>query len=124
MAYQQTEDKVKTKQERTKAAIALAMQSRWTEAVAVNRSLIDDFPGDLESHNRMGRALTELGRIDRGEGGVPTCIGSLPAQHDREEEPGQARTAWRRPPSPSADPPPGNTGLHRRVRQDSRDLTS
>ena len=64
VAYQQTENKVKTKQERTKAAIALAMQSRWTEAVAVNRSLIDDFPGDLESYNRMGRALTELGRID------------------------------------------------------------
>lgn len=64
MAYQQTEDKMKTKQERTKAAIALAMQSRWPEAVAVNRSLIDDFPGDLESYNRMGRALTELGRID------------------------------------------------------------
>ncbi len=64
MAYQQTEDKVKTKQERTKAAIALAMQSRWSEAVAVNRSLIDDFPGDLESYNRMGRALMELGRID------------------------------------------------------------
>ena len=64
MAYQQTEDKVKTKQERTKRAIALAMQNRWPEAVAVNRSLIDDFPGDLESYNRMGRALTELGRID------------------------------------------------------------
>ena len=64
MAYQQTEDKVKTKQERAKRAIALAMQSRWPEAVAVNRSLIDDFPGDLESYNRMGRALTELGQID------------------------------------------------------------
>ena len=64
MAYQQTEDKVKTKQERTKFAIALAMKNRWSEAVAVNRSLIEDFPGDLESYNRMGRALTELGRID------------------------------------------------------------
>ena len=64
MTYQQTEDKVKTKQERTKVAIALAMKNRWPEAVAVNRSLIDDFPGDLESYNRMGRALTELGRIE------------------------------------------------------------
>ena len=64
MAFQQTDDKVKTKQERTKMAIALAMQNRWTEAVAVNRSLVEDFPGDLESYNRMGRALTELGRID------------------------------------------------------------
>ena len=64
MVYQQTEDKVKTKQDRTKVAIALAMKNRWPEAVAVNRSLIDDFPGDLESYNRMGRALTELGRIE------------------------------------------------------------
>ena len=64
MAFQQTDDKVKTKQERTKMAIAMAMQNRWTEAVAVNRSLVEDFPGDLESYNRMGRALTELGRID------------------------------------------------------------
>ena len=64
MAYQQTKDKVKTKQERTKVAIALAMQGRWPEAVTVNRSLIEDFPGDLESYNRMGRALTEVGRID------------------------------------------------------------
>ena len=64
MAYQQTEDKVKAKQERTKRAIAMAMQNRWPEAVAMNRSLIDDFPGDLESYNRMGRALTELGRIE------------------------------------------------------------
>ena len=64
MAYRQTEDKVKTKQERTKRAIALAMQNHWPEAVALNRSLIEDFPGDLESYNRMGRALTELGRID------------------------------------------------------------
>ena len=64
MAFQQTDDKVKTKQERTKAAIALAMQNRWPEAITVNQTLIDDFPGDLESYNRLGRALTEVGRID------------------------------------------------------------
>lgn len=64
MAFQQTDDKVKTKQERTKAAIALAMQNRWPEAITVNQTLIDDFPGDLESYNRLGRALTELGRIE------------------------------------------------------------
>lgn len=64
MAFQQTDDKVKTKQERTKAAIALAMQNRWPEAISVNQTLIDDFPGDLESYNRLGRALTEVGRID------------------------------------------------------------
>ena len=64
MAFQQTDDKVKTKPERTKAAITLAMQNRWPEAISVNQTLIDDFPGDLESYNRLGRALTELGRIE------------------------------------------------------------
>ena len=64
MAFQQTDDKVKTKQERTKAAITLAMQNRWPEAISVNQTLIDDFPGDLESYNRLGRALTETGRIE------------------------------------------------------------
>lgn len=64
MAYQQTENKVKTKQERTKRAVALAMQNRWREAVEVNRSLAEEFPGDLEAYNRLGKALAELGRID------------------------------------------------------------
>ena len=123
MAYQQTEDKVKTKQERTKFAITLAMQNRWSEAVAVNRSLIDDFPGDLESYNRMGRALTELGRIDEAREAFRRVLEVSPHNTiairknlDRLDQLG-------RQPAPSpADEPPGHAGLHRRVRQDARDV--
>jgi hypothetical protein len=44
-------------------AIALAMQSRWQEAVAANTNMIEKFPTDVEAHNRLGRALTELGEF-------------------------------------------------------------
>jgi len=44
-------------------AIALAMQSRWQEAAAANRNMIEKFPTNVEAHNRLGRALTELGEF-------------------------------------------------------------
>lgn len=67
MAYQQSKEIAWTRNERTKRAIALAMQNRWSEAVDANRSLLQDFPDDVEAHNRLGRALTELGRIEEAK---------------------------------------------------------
>ena len=45
-----------------KKAVALAMRSNWDEAVAMNRAIVKEFPDDLEAHNRLGKALSELGR--------------------------------------------------------------
>ena len=42
-------------------AVALAMQGRWREAIDINRSLIENFPGDVNAYNRLGRACMELG---------------------------------------------------------------
>jgi tetratricopeptide (TPR) repeat protein len=44
-----------------KEAIALALQSRWQEAIASNKSILELFPEDVETHNRLGRALMEVG---------------------------------------------------------------
>lgn len=52
---------LRLKQQRAKEAIDLAMQGRWRDAVEANRSIIEDFPEDVEAHNRLGRAYTELG---------------------------------------------------------------
>jgi tetratricopeptide (TPR) repeat protein len=43
-------------------AIAMAMQNRWPEAAKLNQSIVDAFPDDTDALNRLGRALTELGR--------------------------------------------------------------
>lgn len=62
MVYFQLSEKAKLRRHRTNEAIALAMQSRWEEAVAVNKSIIEMFPDDADAYNRLGKALTQLGR--------------------------------------------------------------
>lgn len=44
-----------------KAAVQLALQGRWQEAVDANKSILEQFPDDVETYNRLGRALVELG---------------------------------------------------------------
>src|SRR5437879_5651645 len=44
-------------------AIALAVQSRWQEAVDVNQQIVELLPDDAEAFNRLGKAYTELGQI-------------------------------------------------------------
>src|SRR5579859_1904210 len=44
----------------TEQAISLALQSRWDQAVEVNRLLVTYFHDDAEAYNRLGKALTEL----------------------------------------------------------------
>ncbi|NQT73278.1 MAG: tetratricopeptide repeat protein [Chloroflexi bacterium] len=43
-------------------AVKLAIEGRWEEAVAINQSIIEVSPSDIEAHNRLGKALAELGR--------------------------------------------------------------
>lgn len=55
------EDKARLRRKASQEAIALAMQSRWREAVAVNQSILEIFPTDVDAYNRLGRAYMELG---------------------------------------------------------------
>ena len=60
MTYQE-EERTRLRRHSSKQAIALAMEGRWREAVAANRSLLESFPNDVEAYNRLGRAHMELG---------------------------------------------------------------
>jgi tetratricopeptide (TPR) repeat protein len=60
MTYQDSEQ-TKQGKNSSKHAVALAMEGRWKEAVEVNKSLIENFPDDVDSYNRLGRAYMELG---------------------------------------------------------------
>ena len=55
-------DRRKIRDERARKAVALAMKNRWEDAATVNRSIIREFPSDIEAYNRLGKALSELGR--------------------------------------------------------------
>jgi len=52
----------KLKRERTQQAISLAMQGKWDEAIAANKSIIEMYPNDTNAFNRLGKALTEKGQ--------------------------------------------------------------
>jgi tetratricopeptide (TPR) repeat protein len=43
-------------------AIALALESRWSEALAVNRALLERHGEEEDTFNRLGKALSELGQ--------------------------------------------------------------
>ncbi len=60
MAYQE-EEQARIRRQRSKNAIALAMQGRWREAVAANKEIIESFPNDVDAYNRLGKAYIELG---------------------------------------------------------------
>lgn len=58
----QAEERAKLRKQRADAAIKLALEGRWDDAATLNRSILEMFPGDVDACNRLGKALTELGR--------------------------------------------------------------
>src|SRR5438105_8521154 len=57
-------ERIKPRAQYVDEAIELALANRWTEAVQVNRGIIDRFGPDEDTLNRLGKAYTELGQLD------------------------------------------------------------
>ncbi|MDY6833561.1 MAG: tetratricopeptide repeat protein [Chloroflexota bacterium] len=53
--------------EKSKQAVALAMQGLWKEAAEANQVLLEIAPFDVEALNRLGRALTEQGNYSHAK---------------------------------------------------------
>ena len=62
MQINQIQEEDKLRRDRVREAVALAVQGRWHEALAVNQALLDQYPGSVDTLNRLGKALSELGR--------------------------------------------------------------
>jgi tetratricopeptide (TPR) repeat protein len=61
MAVFQSEDRQRMRRLRSEKAIQLAMQNKWQEAAELNRQILEHFPDDVDTLNRLGKALMELG---------------------------------------------------------------
>ncbi len=59
----QGEDSIRLKRNGAEQAVALALESKWEEAAALNRQILASFPNDVDSWNRLGKSLIELGRF-------------------------------------------------------------
>ncbi len=44
-------------------AVQLAIAGKWEDAVKLNKFIVDNFGADEETQNRLGKALSELGRL-------------------------------------------------------------
>jgi len=62
------EKQLRFKEQRSREAIDMAMQAHWQEAVELNKEILDVFPDDVDSHNRLGRAYMELGQFKLSRG--------------------------------------------------------
>jgi tetratricopeptide (TPR) repeat protein len=62
MAAFPSEDRLRQKRTKSEQAISLAMKNRWDEAAQINREILDMFPNEVDAYNRLGKALTELGK--------------------------------------------------------------
>ncbi len=58
------EEQARLIRQASKQAIALALEGRWKEAVEANKGILENFPGDVDTLNRLGRAHIELGEYD------------------------------------------------------------
>jgi hypothetical protein len=60
----QTQEPSKPKSVYVDEAVRLAIDARWDEAVELNEYIIKSFGSDEGAQNRLGKALTELGRLE------------------------------------------------------------
>lgn len=105
---------------RVDAAIAYALERRWDLAAAENRGLLEEDPKDVESANRLGKALTELGDVGAAIEAYERAVNIDPTNAiarknlARLQEQKKAKRPSR--PAPKAKTPaPSATGRPRRV---------
>ena len=68
----------KEKREKTAKAVALALAGKWEEAAVLNRELLELFPEDVETLNRLGKAYLELGRYSMARGAFGAAVAVSP----------------------------------------------
>jgi tetratricopeptide (TPR) repeat protein len=57
-------ERVKPRALYVEEAIQLALESRWQDAVAINRTILDRYGPDEDAYNRLGKALSELSQLE------------------------------------------------------------
>ncbi len=59
----ETSEHLKPRSQYAEDAVQLAIAGKWDEAVKLNRFIIESFGADEETQNRLGKALSELGKL-------------------------------------------------------------
>ncbi|MGH7883959.1 MAG: tetratricopeptide repeat protein [Candidatus Dormibacteraceae bacterium] len=60
----QTEEVIKSRSAYAEEAVQLAVDANWEQAVEVNTFILEHFEPEESVHNRLGKALAEVGRLE------------------------------------------------------------
>jgi hypothetical protein len=74
----QTQEPSKPKSAYVDEAVQAAIDARWEEAVELNEFIIQSFGTDEGSQNRLGKALTELGRLKEAKASYDASLAINP----------------------------------------------
>jgi hypothetical protein len=55
-------------------AVQLAIAGRWDEAVKLNKFIVENFGADEETQNRLGKALSEMGKLKEAKASYEAAL--------------------------------------------------
>ena len=70
----ETSEHLKPRSQYADDAVQLAIAGKWDEAVKLNRFIIDSFGSDEETQNRLGKALSELGKLKEAKASYEVAL--------------------------------------------------
>jgi hypothetical protein len=69
-----TSEHLKPRSQYAEDAVQLAIAGKWDDAVKLNRFIIDSFGPDEEAQNRLGKALSELGKLKEAKSAYEAAL--------------------------------------------------
>jgi hypothetical protein len=70
----ETTEHLKPRSQYAEDAVQLAIAGKWDEAVKLNKFIIDNFGADEETQNRLGKALSELGKLKEAKASYEAAL--------------------------------------------------
>jgi hypothetical protein len=69
-----TSEHLKPRSQYADDAVQLAIAGKWDEAVKLNRFILESFGSDEETQNRLGKALSELGKLKEAKASYEVAL--------------------------------------------------
>jgi tetratricopeptide (TPR) repeat protein len=70
----ETPEHLKPRSQYADDAVQLAIAGKWEDAVKLNKFMIESFGADEESQNRLGKALSELGKLKEAKSSYEAAL--------------------------------------------------
>jgi tetratricopeptide repeat protein len=70
----ETSEHLKPRSQYAEDAVQLAIAGKWDEAVKLNRFIIESFGADEETQNRLGKSLSELGKLKEAKASYEAAL--------------------------------------------------